>query len=154
MARSADPAPAALPPRLHLVTLAVADVARARLFYEALGWRASADSQPTVAFFDCGGTILSLYGRDALARDTGASVPPTGPAVTLAYNVATQDAVQRAVDVFLAAGATLVKAAATAEWGGTIAFVADPDGHVWEVAHNPFWPFDGEGRLVLPPPAG
>ena len=137
---------------LSLVTLAVADVARARAFYERLGWRASADSQPSVAFFDCGGTVLSLYGRDDLARDCGRPVgAPDGQ--MLAHNVASAEAVAAAVASFLAAGGTLVKAPLTAHWGGTIAFVADPDGHVWEIAHNPFWPIDATGRVSLPPPA-
>ena len=140
------------PASLSLVTLAVADVARARAFYERLGWRASADSQPSVAFFDCGGTVLSLYGRDDLARDCGRPVgAPDGQ--MLAHNVASAEAVAAAVASFLAAGGTLVKAPLTAHWGGTIAFVADPDGHVWEIAHNPFWPIDATGRVSLPPPA-
>lgn len=140
------------PASLSLVTLAVADVARARAFYERLGWRASADSQPGVAFFDCGGTVLSLYGREDLARDCGRPVgAPDGQ--MLAHNVASAEAVAAAVASFLAAGGTLVKAPLTAHWGGTIAFVADPDGHVWEIAHNPFWPIDATGRVTLPPPA-
>jgi len=137
---------------LSLVTLAVADVGRARAFYERLGWRASADSQPGVAFFDCGGTVLSLYGRDDLARDCGRPLgAPDGQ--MLAHNVASAEAVAAAVASFLAAGGVLVKPPQTAHWGGTIAFVADPDGHVWEIAHNPFWPIDASGRVTLPPPA-
>lgn len=139
--------------RLSLVTLAVQDVARSRRFYEALGWRASSASQEGVAFFDCGGIVLALYSREALAADTGRAVPPSGPAVTLARNVAAPDDVEPAVDAMLAAGATLLRAPARAEWGGIVAYLADPDGHVWEIAHNPYWPFDPEGRIVLPPPA-
>ncbi len=139
-------------PSLSLLTLPVADVARSRAFYERLGWRASADSQPGVAFFDCGGTVLSLYGREDLARDCGRPIGEPG-GVTLAHNVADAASVALAVDAFVAAGGTVVAEPGLAPWGGTIAFVADPDGHLWEIAHNPFWPIDGAGRVTIPPPA-
>ena len=138
---------------LSLVTLPVADVARSRAFYERLGWAASSDSQPGVAFFDCGGTVLSLYGREDLVRDCGRPITAPG-GMTLALNVADAEAVAQAVDAFAAAGGAVVGEPRMAPWGGTFAFVADPDGHLWEIAHNPFWPLDAAGRVTLPPPAG
>jgi hypothetical protein len=141
--------------RLHLslITLGVADVANATQFYERLGLRRSADSQEAVSFFDLGGVVLGLYGRTALAED--ATVDPAGTgfqAVTLAHNVATADAVADVLAQAVAAGGRLVKPAQKVFWGGTSGYFADPDGHLWEVAHNPFWPINTEGRLTLPPP--
>ncbi len=136
---------------LSLVTLAVDDVAKARAFYERLGWRASADSRDGVAFFDCGGSVLSLYGRRDLEGDCGRDVGRPG-GMTLALNVEDAAAVAGAAQAFVDAGGTLVREPLTAHWGGTIAFVADPDGHLWEIAHNPFWPLDGRGRVTIAPP--
>lgn len=140
-------------PRLNLVTLGVDDVARSRAFYERLGFKASGASQEGVAFFDAGGMVLALYGRAALAEDAQVADTPTGfSGVTLAHNVAAEAEVAAVLAEAVAAGARLVKPAQKVFWGGTSGYFADPDGHLWEVAHNPFFPFDGEGRLVLPPP--
>ena len=137
--------------RVSLLTLGVADVARARAFYERLGWQASSESQDGVAFFQAGGLVLALYGREALARDLGrpAGGRP-GEGVTLALNLADPAAVDRTIAAFVDAGGTLVKAGHQAFWGGYIGFVADPEGFVWEIAFNPFWTFDETGALVLP----
>lgn len=141
--------------RLNLLTLGVADVARARAFYERLGWRASSDSQEGCAFFRAGGAVIALYGRDALANDLGQPAPSTpGTGVTLALNLGDAAAVDRTIAEFVEAGGALVKPGHHAFWGGYIGYVADPDGFIWEIAHNPFWTFDVQGNLVLPEPAG
>lgn len=142
----------AVPARVNLVTLGVADVARATAFYEALGWRRSEASEPAITFLHTGGPVLALFGADALAADAGvpAAPPPVFRGVALAVNVADPDAVDRALEDAVAAGATLVKAAVRADWGGYSGYFADPDGHLWEVAHNPGFPLDDDGEIVLP----
>jgi catechol 2,3-dioxygenase-like lactoylglutathione lyase family enzyme len=142
-------------PRLSLITLGVADVARARDFYEKLGFKASGDSNPQVTFFDAGGVVLALFGRAALAEDAvSENSHPGFSGVTLAHNVRSESAVDAVLSEAVAAGARLVKSAQKTFWGGYSGYFADPDGHLWEVAHNPFWPFGEGGRLVLPGPRG
>ncbi len=141
-------------PHLSVVTLGVEDIARSRAFYEALGFKASSDSNANVTFFDAGGVVLALFGRCALAKD--AAVEDSAPSfsgVSLAWNVADDAAADAAMAVAHAAGAKLLKPAQKAFWGGYHGYFADPDGHIWEVAHNPFWPLDANGRPQLPPPA-
>lgn len=141
-------------PHLSVVTLGVEDIARSRAFYEALGFQASSDSNANVTFFDAGGVVLALFGRCALAKD--AAVEDSAPGfsgVSLAWNVANDAAADAAMAVAHAAGAKLLKPAQKAFWGGYHGYFADPDGHIWEVAHNPFWPLDANGRPQLPPPA-
>ncbi len=138
-------------PRLSLITLGVADMARARAFYEVLGFSASSQSQPTVTFFDTGGVILGLYARAALAAD--ATVPDSTPGfsgVALAHNVGSDAEVDAVIAHAVKCGGKLVKAAHKVFWGGYSGYFADPDGHLWEVAHNPFWPLDAEGHVLLP----
>jgi len=140
-------------PRLTLLTLGVDDVARSRTFYEALGFVASGPSNDDVAFFMAGGIVLSLYDRASLLRDTG--LPDGKPgfsSITLAHNVRSEPEVAAVLAEAVAAGGRLVKAAHKVFWGGTIGFFADPDGHLWEVAHNPDFPFDAAGNLQLPAP--
>ncbi len=138
-------------PRLSLVTLGVADVAHARRFYEMLGFKASAASQESVAFLTAGGVVLSLYGRAALAEDAHVDNLTTGFAgVTLAHNVRTEGEVATVLAEAVSCGATLVKPAQKVFWGGTSGYFKDPDGHLWEVAHNPFFSMDSGGRLQLP----
>lgn len=137
--------------RLSLVTLGVRDMARARGFYEKLGWRASAASNDDVTFFQAGGVVFGLYGREALADD--AAVPPDGSGfagVALAHNTASREAVDAVIAEAEAAGGTVVKRAEEVFWGGYSGYFADPDGHLWEVAWNPHFPFDAAGNLVLP----
>jgi catechol 2,3-dioxygenase-like lactoylglutathione lyase family enzyme len=139
--------------RLSFVTLGVADVGRSRAFYEALGFRASSASQEGVAFFDAGGVVLSLFGREALAEDAGVELRPAGFAsVALAHNVNSEADVEHVLREAVAAGATLLKPGQKAFWGGYSGYFADPDGHLWEVAYNPFMPLDAEGRVQLPAP--
>lgn len=138
-------------PRITLITLGVADVGKARAFYEALGFNASADSNADVTFFDAGGVVLAVFGRKALAADAHADDTPSGfSGVTLAHNVASAAEVDAVMAEAIAAGAVLKKPVAATFWGGYAGYFADPDGHIWEVAHNPFWPMDAHGRVVLP----
>ena len=142
----------AVPSRITLVTLGVTDVARSRAFYEALGWTASASSaEGEVAFFDTVGPILSLYGIDNLARDAHESPDRVGfSGVTLAINLDSPEAVDQVYAQWIAAGGSSKAEPTAAEWGGYIAYVADPDGHVWELAHNPHWPLNDDGSISLP----
>lgn len=138
---------------MSLVTLGVADVARATAFYTRLGWELSSSSVPgVVSFFRTTGGLLSLYRHADLAADatTEAGEPPTFRGVTLAINVESPAQVDDALAQAQAAGARLVKPGQHAEWGGYSGYFADPDGHLWEVAHNPGWPLDDTGLPVLP----
>jgi hypothetical protein len=138
-------------PRLTFVTLGVSDMARARAFYEALGFEASKDSQASVTFLDAGGVVLSLFGRAALADDAKvADSAPGFSGVALAHNVRSEADVDRVLAEAVAAGGRLLKPGQKAFWGGYAGYFADPDGHLWEVAFNPFFPLDEAGRVVLP----
>jgi catechol 2,3-dioxygenase-like lactoylglutathione lyase family enzyme len=138
-------------PRISLLTLGVEDIARSRTFYAALGFVASGPSGGDVAFFMAGGVVLSLYSRASLLRDTGlADGVPGFSGITIAHNVRTQSEVAAVLGEAMAAGGRLVKASHKVFWGGTIGYFADPDGHLWEVAYNPDFPFDAEGNLQLP----
>lgn len=137
--------------RLSLVTLGVKDVDASRAFYERLGWKRSSASNESVVFFQAGGAVLGLFSREALAED--ARVPADGEGfrgVTLAHNVKTREEVAAVLQEAEAAGARLVKPAEDVFWGGHSGYFADPDGHLWEVAYNPFFPFDDHGNLALP----
>jgi predicted lactoylglutathione lyase len=140
--------------RISLITLGVADVARSRRFYEALGWRASGASQESVAFFQLGGMALGLYGREALAEDAGlVETAPGGPdfgGITLAQNVRSQEAVDQMLAEAVRAGARILKPAQKVFWGGYSGYFADPDGHPWEVAWNPGFALEADGSLRLP----
>ncbi len=137
-------------PRLTLITLGVADVARARTFYEALGFKAARASQASVAFLPAGGVVLALWGRAALAEDaTVADSKPGFSGVALAHNARSEADVDKAIAEAVAAGGKLVKPAGKTFWGGYAGYFADPDGHLWEVAYNPHFRFDAEGRLEL-----
>lgn len=138
-------------PRLSLVTLGVADVARARAFYEAWGWKASNASQPQVVFFQANGLALALFGRTDLAKDAHVEDRPTGfAAITLAYNARSKDEADEVYARAVAAGAKAVKPLQDVFWGGYSGYFADPDGHLWEVAWNPSFPLDEQGHLFLP----
>lgn len=139
-----------IPRRLTLITLGVADLARSRLFYDALGWQVAEETEG-VAFYQLNGLVLALFGLADLAADQGrpGAVLGTG-AITLAQNFATMAEVDAAFAAALAAGATALKAPEKVFWGGYSGYWADPDGHVWEVAMNPFWPLSDDGSLTLP----
>ncbi|SDE70621.1 VOC family protein [Rhodospira trueperi] len=137
-------------PSISLITLAVADVARSRAFYEALGMRDATPSNEAeaVAFLDGGGVVLSLYGREALAEDTGlADARPGG--MTLAFNVPKPEDVPARLAEAVAAGATVMKEPREMPWGGVTAYFADPDGHPWEITWVREFPLTEDGRIVL-----
>lgn len=128
-------------PRISMITLGVRDLAAAVEFYERGLGLPRMESPPEVAFFTLNGTWLGLFGRDALAGD--ANVSPEGSgyrAVALAHNVHSEAEVDAIMEQALAAGATLVKQPQRVSWGGYSGYFSDPDGHLWEIAHNPhFW---------------
>ena len=136
--------------RLSLVTLGVSDLERAVAFYERLGWQRKGQAYEGVAFFDAGGVVLALYPKAALAGEAGMDVAEGGSGLTLAHNVRSRAEVDRVVAAMQAAGGTLAKAPVAQSWGGYSGFVADPDGFVWEICHNPVFPLDAAGRVVLP----
>lgn len=137
--------------RVTLITLGAADLAASRAFYARLGWVEHGESQPGIAFFQMHGQALALFGRDQLAEDQGRADATLGTgAVTLAQNFATEAEVDAAFAAALAAGGTALKAPEKVFWGGYSGYWADPDGHVWEVAMNPFWPLNADGSLTLP----
>lgn len=136
--------------RLSLVTLGVADLDRAIGFYRALGWRPHPSSVPgEVAFFEVGGMVVGLWGRDKLAADSAVVDAGGWGGVTLAHNVRTTAEVDAVLEAAVAAGARLGRPGAVTEWGGYSGVVIDPDGHPWEIAVNPGWPLDDDGRVVL-----
>lgn len=142
-------------PRITVVTLGVAELARARAFYvDGLGFRASSASNEHITFLDGGGVVLSLYGRAALAEDACVPLPREGDAgfsgIALAWNVASEADVDATLARAVGAGARLLKPAHKAFWGGYSGYFADPDGHPWEVAFNPHWKLDADGAVVLP----
>ncbi len=140
-----------IPQRVTLITLGVAEMDRARAFYARLGWQEHRDSQPGVAFFQMQGQALALFGLADLAADQGRPGASLGSgAVTLAQNFATEAEVDAAFAAALSAGATALKPPEKVFWGGYSGYWADPDGHVWEVAMNPFWPLNDDGSLTLP----
>jgi uncharacterized glyoxalase superfamily protein PhnB len=137
--------------RLHLLTLGVDDLDNEARFYEVLGMKRHLRKAEGVAFFDAGGAVLSLYGRSALAKDAGLGELPRGSgSVTLAFNVASERAVEETLEAAAKAGGKILKAAYRVFWGGYIGYFADPEGHLWEVAHNPQFQFDARGLIALP----
>ena len=140
------------PQRISLITLGVADLDRARAFYGALGWTPRQEA-PGVAFYQLDGIALGLFGMADLAADQGRPGAELGTgAATLAQNFPDRDGVDAAFAAALEAGAKPMKAPEEVFWGGYSGYYADPDGHVWEVAHNPGWPLDADGRLSIPAP--
>jgi len=135
--------------RISLITLGVADTARARSFYEALGWKGQSPDGDVV-FFQAGGMILALWGRDKLAEDSAVTDQGGWGGVTLAYNVTSPEEVDAVLAAAKAAGATIGRSGATAFWGGYTGLFIDPDGHPWEVAHNPDWELRTDGTVHLP----
>lgn len=137
-------------PRVSIITLGVQDVARACVFYETLGFKASSSSRESVTFFDAGGVVLGLYGRGPLAEDaTVEDSPPGFSGVALAYNARSEDDVDAVLAEAVSAGAKLIKPAGKVFWGGYSGYFADPDGHLWEVAFNPYFKLSDDGRIQL-----
>jgi catechol 2,3-dioxygenase-like lactoylglutathione lyase family enzyme len=137
--------------RLSIVTLGVCDLARSRKFYEALGWRAANMESEGVVFFQLGSIALALFGRADLAKDAG--MPDSTPGfsgVSLAHNVRDKAEAEAVIAHAVKSGGRLLKSAHDTFWGGYSGYFADPDGHLWEVALNPFFPLDAKGTLSLP----
>ena len=148
-----------IPQRLSIVTLGVADLAVSAAFYESLGWRKSASSEDSITFFQMQGSVLGLYEHGALADDAAVSPEPFVDGmrgfrgVTCALNVESIEDVNAVFAEWVAAGAVSMVEPHTAFWGGHSSYVADPDGHLWELAFNPYAEFDATGNLILAPPA-
>ncbi len=135
--------------RLSLVTLGVADLARARAFYASLGWRASGDPDADVAFFQAGGMVLALWSRASLAADSGIEDSPGWGGVTLAHNVRSAAEVDAVIEEARTAGAEITREPGETFWGGYSGVFTDPDGHPWEVAHNPRWTIGEDGSVTI-----
>ena len=144
----------AVPARINFVTLAVEDLERARAFYAGLGWQPDGPDgagAEEVAFYDLNGVIFALYRRDYMLRDLHRpeSTRSVTPETMLAINVETAAEVAGVLATAERAGGVVLAAARTMEWGGTAGYFADPDGHAWEVAHNPGMPLGDDGRIRL-----
>ncbi len=141
-----------LTPRINIVTLGVHDLPAMRSFYERLGFKASPAGNEHVAFFDANGIVLALFGYHALAEDAKLEAP--APAVyrgfSLAWNADSESKVEGVMAHAARAGARIVKPAEKVFWGGYSGYFADPENNLWEVAHNPFFPFDDHGHIQLP----
>jgi uncharacterized glyoxalase superfamily protein PhnB len=138
--------------RLSLITLGVDDVSRAQAFYEALGWKLGGgvdDETDHVAFFQVGGMIVAVWDRAKLAEDSGVEDSGGWGGVTLAYNVRSPEEVDTVIEEARAAGASIPRAGAKTFWGGYSGVFVDPDGHPWEVAHNPRWTVHDDGSTTL-----
>lgn len=141
------------PIRIGLVTLGVEDLARASAFYEAMGLKRSRASQDTIHFYDMDGLVLALFPNELLAEDS--AVPAEGHGFrrqTLAWNVPDEASVDAGFARALAAGASSLKPPYKTVWGGYVGHFADTEGHLWEVAHNPFFPLAANGAVSVPPP--
>ena len=135
--------------RVSLITLGVTDLARARAFYEGLGWKTGAEPGDDVVFFQAGGMIVALWDRVQLAEDSGVADGGGWGGVTLAYNVNSPAEVDAVIAEAESAGATIPRHGAETFWGGYSGVFVDPDGHPWEVAHNPHWTVHEDGRTTL-----
>jgi len=135
---------------LSLVTLGVADLERSRRFYEALGWRSGAAPADDVVFFQSGGMVVALWSREELAKDSGTVDAGGWGGVTFAHNVGSPAEVDAVIEEARAAGATIARDGAETFWGGYSGVFIDPDGHPWEVAHNPHWELGADGSITLP----
>jgi len=136
--------------RISMITLAVEDLAASRRFYEdGLGWQAAGSSNDDIAFYAIAGMVLGLYPRAELSRETGVDIAAGPGAITLAFNARSRDEVDSVISQAVEAGAKSIKAAEEAFWGGYSGYIADPDGHLIEIAHNPFWSIDDNGHIAL-----
>jgi catechol 2,3-dioxygenase-like lactoylglutathione lyase family enzyme len=137
--------------RVSVVTLGVRDLERARAFYEALGWSTGAEPGDDVVFFQAGGMVIALWGRAQLAEDSGAEDASGWGGVTLAHNVRSPAEVDSVLAEAEAAGATIPRPGGETFWGGYSGVFVDPEGHPWEVAHNPHWTLAPDGSVSLAP---
>lgn len=135
--------------RVSLITLGVSDLGRARAFYQALGWTTGAEPGDDVVFFQAGGMVLALWDRAQLAEDSGVSDPGGWGGITLAHNVGSPAEVEAVIEEVRAAGGGIAREPGETPWGGYSAAFTDPDGHSWEVAHNPHWTLAEDGTVSL-----
>src|SRR5262245_56099858 len=135
--------------RVSLITLGVYDIRRARAFYEALGWTTGAGPDDDVVFFQAGGMIVALWSRDQLAADSGVEDGGGWGGVTPAYNARSPQEVDTVIEEARVAGARIAREGAATFWGGYSGVFVDPDGHPWEVAHNPHWTVADDGSVRL-----
>jgi len=135
--------------RVSVITLGVTDLGRARGFYEALGWSTGAAPGDDVVFFQAGGLVLALWDRANLAKDSGVSDSGGWGGVTLAHNVRSPDEVDAVLEEARRAGAEIPREGGETFWGGYSGMFVDPDGHAWEVAHNPRWTLGDDGTVTL-----
>ena len=139
------------PQRVTLITLGVADLERSKAFYAAQGWEVTREMPGSVVFYQLHGCALGLFGLDPLAAEQGRDRAELGTgAMTLARNVESRAEVDAEYARAIAAGARAITPPFETDWGGYSSYHADPDGHVWEIAHNPFWPLEADGSLILP----
>ncbi|MEA2398357.1 MAG: uncharacterized protein QOK25_1913 [Thermoleophilaceae bacterium] len=136
--------------RLTAITLGVDDLARARAFYEALGWTTRAGPDDDVVFFQAGCMVVALWGRAQLAEDSGVEAGDGWGGITLAHNVRSPEEVDGVIEQARAAGARIPRAGAETFWGGYSGVFVDPDGYPWEVAYNPRWKLGDDGSVELP----
>jgi uncharacterized protein len=137
--------------RVSLITLGVTDLERSRAFYEALGWTTRADPGDDVVFFQAGGMIVALWDRASLAEDSGVEDAGGWGGITLAHNVRSPAEVDAVIAEAETAGAHIARPGAETFWGGYSGVFVDPDGHPWEVAHNPRWTLGPDGSVTLAP---
>jgi uncharacterized protein len=137
--------------RVNLITLGVADLERSRRFYEALGWKTNAEPDADVVFFQAGDMVVALWDRARLAEDSYVEDSPGWGGVTLAVNFASPQEVDTATQEAREAGARIGREPAETFWGGYSSIVVDPDGHPWEIAHNPRWTVTEDGGVRLAP---
>jgi predicted lactoylglutathione lyase len=135
--------------RVSLITLGVSDLGRARRFYEALDWKTGADPEDDVAFFQAGDMVLALWNRAKLAEDSAVEDGGGWGGVTLALNLGSPAEVDAVIEEARSAGATIGREPAETFWGGYSGIFIDPDGHPWEVAHNPHWTITEDGGVRL-----
>jgi catechol 2,3-dioxygenase-like lactoylglutathione lyase family enzyme len=135
--------------RVSLITLGVADLARSRAFYEKLGWKTGAEPGDDVVFFQAGGMIVALWDRRMLAEDSAVEDGGSWGGVALAYNAGSPEQVDAVLTEAAAAGARIARGGAETFWGGYSGVFIDPDGHPWEVAHNPHWTLHDDGSVSL-----
>jgi hypothetical protein len=137
--------------RVSVITLGVSDLRRARAFYEGLGWTTGAKPDDDVVFFQAGGMVLALWDRAMLAEDSEVTDGHGWGGVTLAHNVGSPEEVDAVIEEARAAGARIGRPGAPTFWGGYSGAFIDPDGHPWEVAHNPHWTLGDDGSVKLAP---
>ena len=135
--------------RMSLITLGVSDLSRARAFYEALGWHTNAGPDDDVVFFQAGGMVVALWDRARLAEDSGVEDSGGWGGITLAYNTRSPAEVDAVIEEARSAGGAIPREPAETFWGGYSGMFCDPDGHPWEVAHNPNWEIGDDGAVTI-----